>query len=318
MADPVNEKRDETEEVSTDIKRQWESLDYCLSKEVLEEGDEGSDPPRFGARGSIEIIGDLEGINLNVEEMSKILKSRDFKIGWADLELDKSLDKLLMTMHVGEKASIKVRVQNEDPPHDFTLVECVLKLATLENVDPIYKWSPEVKFERAQELYQLAVDQFKAGSHEEAFLKFRLALTLVTYVIEGESYEEKVAKGQLMEGQRAPESPTAGLLKDKAVLDSVHELKVKCLSNLSLCQMKFDNFDHVVQLTKELSDVKALYRRGVAHSQLGDFDDAIETFEKALTLEPSNKAVLNKLSETKVNKARSDAKLQQGLKKMFS
>merc|ERR1712098_820495 len=106
-----------------------------------------------------------------------------------------------------------------------------------------------------------------------------------------------------MDGQKAPSPPTAGLLKDKTVIEDVEALKARLFSNLALCHTKFANHEHVVALTKGCLDVKSLYRCGSAQLELGDYDGAVEALEKAVKLEPNNKAVASKLQEARSRKS---------------
>ena len=113
--------------------------------------------------------------------------------------------------------------------------------------------------------------------------------------------------------------PTSGLLLDKSELIQVSALKVKCLNNMSLCQLKMENYQSVVEmLSPNPQDVKSLYRIGVAHCQLSNYPKSIQALEKALTIEPSNRAVTLKLQEVKAKRSRDEGKLQKGLKKMFA
>ena len=77
----------------------------------------------------------------------------------------------------------------------------------------------------------------RAGRHSDAFYLLRDALTLLAFVEEGEAYDAKSALSA-MEGQRKPVAPSAGLLKDKADLESASSLRAKCLSNLTLCRVR--------------------------------------------------------------------------------
>lgn len=40
-------------------------------------------------------------------------------------------------------------------------VDCDVSLVTLHNADPVYKWFPETKLDKAMQYYSLAVDLFK-------------------------------------------------------------------------------------------------------------------------------------------------------------
>ena len=85
------------------------------------------------------------------------------------------------------------------------------------------------------------------------------------------------------------------------------------------CQMKSGDYQSVVDMTSaDDADVKALYRGGTAHAEIGNHDRAVGCLEKALLAEPSNKAVAAKLKEVKARRAKAEQGLQKGLKKMFA
>lgn len=291
----------------------WESLDYCLSKDIVEEGpDPDADWPRTGAEGTV-AVDNLETINFT-PDMSEILTSNRFHIGFSTTEFDRSLEKILRLMCPGELASVKVRLVFDSGCSD-SLVECQLRLETLVNADPVYNWPPETKIERAHQLYTKGADLCRIGRHADAFPLLRDAMTLLAYVQEGEAYDATTAKSA-MEGQRKPLPPSAGLLKDKSDLETAKALRAKCLSNMTLCRMKSEDYQSVVDMTST-DDVKALYRVGTAHAELGNHLQAVGCLEKALEAEPSNKAVAAKLKEVKARRTKAEQGLQKGLKKMF-
>ena len=74
----------------------------------------------------------------------------------------------------------------------------------------------------------------------------------------------------------------------------------------------------VEMLSVESEDVKVLYRIGVAHCQLSNYRQSIQALEKALAIEPSNKAVAAKLQEVKAKRSQDEGQMQKGLQKMFA
>ena len=86
--------------------------------------------------------------------------------------------------------------------------------------------------------------------------------------------------------------------------------------------MKSGDYQSVVEMTlpsvtSDQKDVKALFRAGSAHAELGNHLQAVRCLEEALAAEPSNKAVAAKLREVKARRAKAEQGLQKGLKKMF-
>jgi len=303
-----------------DVERHWESLDYCLAKYVLTEGSTEEDCPRLGATGTIN-VSEYETINFK-HEQSEIISNKTFHIGFATTEFDRSLERILCLMHPQEIASVKVRIPSASPDEEpDTLFDCrLLQVDTLQNVDPVYKWPPELKHQTAQQMYAKGVDLCKSQRYSDAFPLFRQALNLLSFVQEGENYDRHAA-ASAMEGQTPRLPPTSGLLKDKCDLEAVKSTRTKCLNNLSLCQMKLGDYQSVVAISSNSDDVKSLYRLGLAQGELGNYQLAVQALEKALTQEPSNKAVASKLQEIKEKRRiekRDNEKLAQGLKKMFA
>ena len=295
--------------------QQWESLDYCLAKEVIRQGrEDGGKWPRLGAKIKVS-ISDIE-THGNITHRSKYLggpqENAVFRVGFADCQVDRSLEKVLLTMQDQEEARIKIRVQE---PDDYLLLEFNLTVEDVEDVEPVYKWPPETKYEVATQMYEAGVELFKCDRLADAFEMFRQALNLVYFVVEGENFDRL---GQsLMDGQHPRTEPTCGLLKDKSMLSDVRALLTKCQKNLSAAHFKQNNYKHVIRILEPFQDVKSLYRRGVSKLQVGDYDGAIKDLNQAQVEEPSNKAVAVKLKETKALKSKYELQLSKGMMKMF-
>ena len=77
-------------------------------------------------------------------------------------------------------------------------------------------------------------------------------------------------------------------------------LKCQCHLNLAACYLKKEKFNSVIDhstkaLELESDNVKGLFRRGQAHVKLDHYDLAKTDFQKALQIEPENKAVSNQI-----------------------
>ena len=104
--------------------------------------------------------------------------------------------------------------------------------------------------------------------------------------------------------------------KDTLTLTSV------ILLNLAACQLKFKQ-DHLAAqnctkvLQFEPENVKALYRRGLALTNMKDFDQAREDLIKARRLEPSNRAIDDQLRSLEAEVQAQKIKYRDALKTMF-
>lgn len=75
-------------------------------------------------------------------------------------------------------------------------------------------------------------------------------------------------------------------------------------SNRSLCQLSVGKFaeardDAILSTERDPSYVKAFFRLGSAYTKLGDPDGAVDAFQKALNIDPSNTALQKELSKAK-------------------
>ncbi|KAM7003059.1 FKBP prolyl isomerase 16 [Tautogolabrus adspersus] len=103
----------------------------------------------------------------------------------------------------------------------------------------------------------------------------------------------------------------------KAEEQEVKDYRVKCLNNLAAAQLKLEQYDDALQtsqdvLTLEPNNVKALFRAGKLLSDKGEYKEAMEVLKKALKLEPTTKAIHAELS--KLVKRQSGGKDIQGWK----
>jgi len=147
-------------------------------------------------------------------------------------------------------------------------------------------------------------------------------------------YEEKqkgtvcFRKGQIEEASKCFAKALLAfnfLLKDN-LLDSqetvekyVQEIQVPCLLNLSVCYVALGtNFQNAkIHCTDVLSiqphNVKALYKRAQAETELGEYEQAESDLKKAIELDPGNSSVLKAQKSLKKAKAAHSQKL----KKMY-
>ncbi len=98
----------------------------------------------------------------------------------------------------------------------------------------------------------------------DAFHKFHLTLTLLTFILEDETAKK-----------RKKASDKACQVSE--VLSQASEISQTCLSNLAACHFRWGNHALVGRLAskvleKQPANVKLLYRRGVANLEMRDFE----------------------------------------------
>ena len=64
-------------DVFSDVGHHWESLDYCLSKTILVEGQSELDWPRLGSKGTIQVT-ELETTNSEMEQSEILSTNRHY------------------------------------------------------------------------------------------------------------------------------------------------------------------------------------------------------------------------------------------------
>lgn len=102
----------------------------------------------------------------------------------------------------------------------------------------------------------------------------------------------------------------------------INEVEIPVSSNLTLCYLKVEDYQNVIKyadkiLQVEEDNVKILYRKGMAHTQLMDFEQAKEALMKANKIEPNNKMILEGLKAFKQKKYDYKYKTQQICQKIF-
>lgn len=345
-----SEQLDKTMDTKIEIpehRRHWESPDCIWSKTVLVEGDWSVARPRMGAAGEISLtVKSVQGLE-DRELRGDLAISRYFhspekeakcevRLGTAETGVDRSLEKCLGSFLVGEKSRIILRVFLE-PGYNckagvsmepmWVTLEVVVCLMTLTNAEPIYKWYPETKLERARELYSLGVKLFKQSRFLDSYYLFQAAHRLAVLavgvltphkpVMDNKDLKKTVADptlvrcgGPLEEADPETREDAAGLSKN-------------CVNNIAACHFQWNNHSSVVELsTIVLKDqpkqVKALYRRGLAYSGCGQLDLAEKDLVMAHKEDPSNRAVNEKLGQVKLRRKKEAAEMASRMSKMFT
>jgi Tfp pilus assembly protein PilF len=88
----------------------------------------------------------------------------------------------------------------------------------------------------------------------------------------------------------------------------VHAVKLPCHLNLAACSMRLGNLQHAVVhcsqvVDNDASNAKALFRRGVCHTKLGNLDAARDDLRKAAELDPTSREVRAAAKELKEKRA---------------
>jgi len=300
-----------------DHRKYWESHDFTITKTVIEEGDIDTWKPRFGSTAivSYTIIA-CNGVSQNQLCSDKLLSNYfalspcELVLGSAHTEIDRQLERCVESCYLNQLAQFNMRALLEpeyngrvgscsttDSEPQWISIELELKLESLLNADPIYKWFNETKLSKAREFHSLGVKLFKEKRILDAFHMFKIAYKLSVLA--------------------------RGIVEDNfADAKDAEELQNLCYNNLAACHFQWKNFKSVVELSEKViqnqpNNVKTLYRKGVANMELGEYEDAEKDLIAGRKLEPSNRAVNEKLGQVQQRKKTAEAKMSQRMKKMF-
>ncbi len=86
----------------------------------------------------------------------------------------------------------------------------------------------------------------------------------------------------------------------ESIGDTLQELKKSLYLNISACQLRLKQFDFVVTncskvLVISKDNIKALYRRSVAYTELDRIDEAQEDVTNGLKIDEQNRALMKQL-----------------------
>merc|ERR1712241_64782 len=111
--------------------------------------------------------------------------------------------------------------------------------------------------------------------------------------------------------------------EEEILYEETDKLREKCISNVTACHFQWQNYQHVICLANErlteathgqLSEksfsstlkAKTLYRRGVSHAEIKNYEEALSDLNDVLIIEPTNKAASQRLKDVKSNRHKID------------
>lgn len=264
----------------------WESPDKKIRKVVIKVGDVGLKPyENTSCKISI--------YNCDVDIAKGYCGVRDVVVGENDSEFGRLLDRCLQTMNKNEEANVTFKL-NVDV--SFTLHLISFKLNGF-----IYEWDAKQKFQLALNHKEKGNELFK-DRYVDASHRFSKALKILCSIP--------------IEVERPPQ------VIDTIKVSEIEKLKAKLYNNLASCYLKHGDNETVIELcgkvlTYDPTNVKALYKRGVAWCNERDYEKAKDDLQKLVDLEPNNKAAKDKLAFATAKLQEAQAKVNCIVKKMF-
>jgi FK506-binding protein 4/5 len=220
-----------------------------------------------------DILKDLDLGNYKIGERCEVT------IGEASSFVAEILDKVVSSMKEQETAYIKSRINSRgqkidsfggDPGFKFNVTLFEMSRAA-ESCD----LEQDERIERAQHYKDQGTDLFRDGNIDFALKRYQRAL----------DYLNDMDK-----------KPVPGSLKSQQLT-----LISQCHFNLAAGYLKQEKYDQVVQhctigLQTDPNNVKGLFRRGQAYMKLNQYDEAKADYNRALQLDPYNKATANQMA----------------------
>lgn len=209
-------------------------------------------------------------------------------IGESDTEQGIQIETVINRMRVGQAQTF----------HFLSSAVMEVKLLYLKPGKDIWKMEITEKLQQAKWHKLRGIKLFKEKKTEAAFWRFSKAAKYL------------VTMGQTLD---IPDS----------ILEEWRTLKYQVYLNLSACQLQYNSYeDVVVNCSKALEidphNVKGLFRQGQAFIKLKRYDSAQSDLEKALELEPNNKAIQNKLALVKSHLKTDNVHLSAVMSKLFT
>ena len=267
--------------------------DGGVLKKILQAAPDDADgPPPKGMEVTAHYTGTLESDGSKFD--SSVDRGQPFKFTIGQGQVIRAWDEGFASMKVGEKAILKCSPDYaygasgsppKIPPSSTLLFEVEL-LGFQEKPKQKWEMSPEEKIEKAKKLKDEGTNLFRQKSFYDAAKTYEDA---AGYVFEDE------------EGEFVP--------------DDDKPLYVACWSNAAMAFLKEGEWaeaikccNKVLAVEGEEQNTKALYRRGVARTNIGDFKDAKKDLMICYDADNSNKDVRKALTALKTKAAEAKKK----------
>ncbi|XP_068719811.1 peptidyl-prolyl cis-trans isomerase D-like [Montipora capricornis] len=163
-----------------------------------------------------------------------------------------------------------------------------------------------------EKLKSIGNEQFKAQKYELAKKKYTKTLRYLQHIESDDDTESSDGEDE----KSKDEKPAGSEEKIKA-------LSISCYLNRAACKGKLGDHSGTVADCKEVLDldannVKALFRRGQANTNMKDFQQAMSDLQAASKLAPNDKSIRNEIARLKKLMEEKRSKDKQVYSKLFS
>jgi len=259
-----------------------EELIPGVSMKVLKESSEYK-KPQDGSKVEVEISARMKGSS---EVFLSFNQSQRYTLGSGDLP--EAVDLALLKMAKGEEVKLEVHDsdffygEEENKKRGIPIgkmdFEIHLTLVSFEKGKESWEMKAEEKMERSKEIKEKGNEFFKVGRSRQAEGKYKKALDVLSSDYDFKEEEKKAAK----------------------------EIKLSLYLNLAALYLKAKDYSQVISncdkaLEIDRESAKALYRRGQARKERGEYEEAKKDIKKGMEKNPEDKDF--KLLLSSVNQA---------------
>lgn len=278
--------------------------DGGVKKKILTEAPSGAEgPPPIGYEVTAHYTGTLKADGSKFD--SSVDRGKPFKFTIGEGQVIKGWDEGFASMKIGEKALLEISPEygygemGSPPkiPGNATLVFEVELFGFAEKQKEKWEMSDEERAAMAEKLKAAGTEAFKAHDFDTATVKYELA--------------GDYAVGEGISGDDIPESERT--------------LYVSSWSNAAMCHIKLKQWTEAIAATNkvldiddEASNVKALYRRGLARMRVGLLKESKEDLMKAYSVDKANKDIRKALAQLKESMAAAKQKEKAAFGSLFS
>ncbi|KAG9455803.1 hypothetical protein H6P81_000311 [Aristolochia fimbriata] len=270
--------------------------DMKVVKKITTVG-EGFLKPNSGTTAQIRYIAKLEDGTIFEKKGHGEEEPFEFKVD--EEQVISGLDLAVATMKKGEFAIVKVDPEygfgNEEIKRDLAVVPpnsdlyYEIEMVNLTKVKESWDMKPEEKIEYAGKRKEEGNVYFKAGNYKRASLRYDMAAKYVEFDSTFDQDQKKIGKF----------------------------FKVSCNLNNAACKLKLKEYREAANLCSkvlalESENLKALYRRAQAYTEVKDMDLAELDLKKALEIDPENgeaAQLLEKVKKLQVYYDKKDSKM---------
>mmetsp|Transcript_5974 Transcript_5974/g.9973 ORF Transcript_5974/g.9973 Transcript_5974/m.9973 type:complete len:491 (+) Transcript_5974:115-1587(+) len=280
--------------------------DGGVKKRILQAAPEDArGPPPKGFEVTAHYTGTLASDGSKFD--SSVDRGKPFKFTLGQGQVIKGWDEGFASMKVGEKALLVISpeygygAQGSPPkiPQSAVLHFEVELLDFQEKMKEKWQMSPEERLEVANKLKGEGTDFFKTQKFRDAATKYELASE---YAVDGEGTE----------GDKIP--------------DEDRPLFVSCWSNAAMCYIKLKDWTEAVKACNKVMDIesestsniKCLYRRGLARMNMGLLKEAKTDLMTAYKLDNTNKDVRKAIATLKKENQKAKEKEKAAFGGLFS